>query len=348
MKKINCAVIGVGIWGEAHVKVYSSHPRVNSLVICDENEAKAKEVAEKYGIKKYYIDYNKMLREEKLDAVSVVTPDFAHKEPVIACLNDRKHVIVEKPLATNLDDCLKMVDVAKKNNVNLMTDFHSRWVIPFLGIKKTVESGEVGKPMHANIRLSDTAYVPRKMLGWMNKSSSMWFLGCHTIDLLRWIFNDEVEKVFCASEKRVFKSEGIDCPDYFQTLLKFKNGGSALMENTFLLPEKSYPALFDYRFEVVGEKGTISATPVLGEAFAKYTDTPAGEPYYPKQDMFFGPAYSDNLVGGAYDSIRYFVETIANNEKVNVTGVDGLRATQVILAALKSVETGEAVEVDYE
>jgi len=282
MTKINCAVIGVGNWGEAHVKVYSSHPKVNSVVICDMNETRVKEIAEKYDIKKYYTDYNKMLMEEKLDAVSVATPDFAHKDSVVACLSKKIHVLVEKPLATTIVDCLAMVDAAEDNNVNLMTDFHNRWVIPFLGIKKTVESGEVGKPIHANIRLNDTAYVPRKMLGWIKKSSSIWFLGSHTIDLLRWVFNDEVEKVFCTSEKKILKSEGIDCPDYFQTLLKFKNGGSALMENTFLLPEKSYPALFDIRFEVVGEKGTISAMPV-GEAFVKYTDTPAAEPYYPRQ-----------------------------------------------------------------
>jgi len=305
MTKINCAVIGVGIWGENHVKVYKSHPKVGSLVICDMNEKKAKSIAEKYNIDRYYVDYNEML-EEELDAVSVTTPDFAHKNPVIASLNKKNHVLVEKPLATKLDDCISMVEAAKRNGVNLMTDFHSRWVLPFLGIKKTVEAGEIGKPMHANIRLSDTAYVPRKMLRWMNQSSSMWFLGCHTIDLLRWVFNDEVSKVYCVSEQRVFKAEGINCPDYFQTILKFKNGGSALMENTFLLPEKSYPALFDFRFEVVGGKGTVTAIPVLGESFAKYTDSPIDSPYYPKQDMFFGPAYSENLVGGAYDAIRYF------------------------------------------
>jgi predicted dehydrogenase len=347
MRKINCAIIGVGIWGENHIKVYKSHPKVDSLVICDMNEEKVKAMAKKYNIENYYVDYNEMFAKEKIDAVSVATPDFAHKDPVVAALNNKCHVLVEKPLATTLEDCNIMVETADKNGVNLMTDFHSRWVLPFLGIKKTVESGEIGKPMHANIRLSDTAYVPRKMLKWMNKSSSMWFLGCHTIDLLRWVFSDEISNVYCVSENRVFKSEGINCPDYFQSLLKFKNGGSALMENTYLLPEKSYPSLFDFRFEVVGERGTVTATPVLGEAFAKYTDTPNDDPYYPKQDMFFGPACSENLAGGAYDSIRYFIDTISKNGKLSVTGIDGLKASKVILAALESIEKGEVINIDY-
>lgn len=345
MEKLNVAVIGVGIWGEMHVRVYHAHPKANLVAICDMNKAKAKSIAEKYEVSSVYTDYNEMLSKENIDAISVATPDFAHKAPVVASANAGKHIIVEKPFAKSVEECQEMIDAAKKAGVELMVDFHCRWVLPFMNIKNTVEAGELGSPQHAFIRLSDTMYVPRKMLSWTKETSPIWFLGCHTIDLLRWVFNDEVSRVYSTSQSRVLKSENINCPDYYQTILEFKRGGSAVMENSFLLPEKSSPALFDFKYEVVGENGAVFTNTVQSDSFAKYIDKPKDDPYYPKRDMYFAPSPLESLRGGALESIKYFVEVISKGGKVSVTGTDGLRATQVITAILESVKTGNSVKL---
>ncbi len=95
------------------------------------NYGKAKAVADKIGISQVYSDYNEMFDSSGCDAVAVVTPDFAHTEVAIAAANHKKHVLVEKPLATKREDVFNMLDAFEKNNIRAMVDLHNRWSPPF-------------------------------------------------------------------------------------------------------------------------------------------------------------------------------------------------------------------------
>ena len=344
--EVKTAVIGVGIWGEQHIRAYQAHPYAKLIAICDLNEKKLRETAKKYNVGSYYTDCNKMLREADIDAVSIATPDFAHRESAVACANAGKHIIVEKPLATTVEDCQSIINAVKENGVKLMVDFHCRWVLPFMQIKQSVESGELGEPMHAFIRLSDTLFVPRKMLSWASNTNEAWFLGSHCIDLLRWILTDEVKRVFALSQSKVLKEEGINCPDYFQVLLEFEKGTSALVENSWLLPENSSPSLIDFRLELFGSKGAVYANAAQNSAIAKYTDQPSDQPHYPHPDMFFLATTSGKPRGGAIQGIWHFVDALSEDKEPVVSGKDGLEVTKVIIAIEESVKRRLPVEVD--
>lgn len=346
MHPVKTAVVGVGIWGEQHIRAYQAHPYAKLVAICDLNDERLRETAKKYNVGTYYTHCEEMLREADIDAVSIATPDFAHREPAIACANAGKDIIIEKPLATTVEDCESIMNSAKQNGIKLMVDFHCRWVLPFMQVKQSMEKGELGEPMHAFVRLSDTLFVPRKMLSWAANTNEAWFLGIHCIDLLRWILADEVKRVFALSQSKVLKGEGINCPDYFQVLLEFRKGTSAVVENSWLLPENSSPSLIDFRLELFGSKGAVYVNAAQNSAIAKYTDQPSDQPYYAHPDIFFLPGTPGKPRGGAIEAIWHFVEVLSQDKEPAVSGKDGLEATKVVLAIEESVKRGLAVQVD--
>ena len=332
MRKVGLGVIGLGVFGQNHVKVYAEHPLGELIAVCDIREDLMKSTAEQYGVKGY-IDYREMLKDPKVEAVSVVTPDFLHKEPVIEAAESGKHILCEKPLATTVKDAEEMVKAADKAGVTLMVDFHNRWNPPFAMMKEAADKGELGDPVHAYIRLSDTIYVPTKMLSWASKSSVLWFLGSHTTDLARWIFNSEAKNVYAVAGMKVLKAAGIETPDFYQYVIQFENGAVATIENSWILPE-TLPTVVDFKAEFVFTDGCVYIDPTHHGAFKKFT---RDEWSYP--NIIGGPIMiHGRYVGFAKESISHFVDCIAQDKEPLVTGQDGLEVTRILSAVIESAE----------
>jgi len=231
MSKLKFAIIGAGVWGETHAYLYKEHPGVELTAVCDLNIARARELASKFDITNVYDNHQEMLKKADIDAVAIVTPDFAHGKIGVDCANAGKHMLIEKPLATTREDVEALVEAAERNNVRVMVDLHNRWSPPFAVAKQSLDSGELGDPVSAYMRLNDVKWVATDMLPWAAQSSILWFLGSHSVDTLRWFFSDEVEQVYAVSSSGVLKKLGVDTEDIYQTVLQFKNGGIATMEN---------------------------------------------------------------------------------------------------------------------
>ena len=199
MEKVRFGLIGVGTWGNVHAETYSTHHRATLAAVCDLNEARARKTADQWGARRVYTDYREMLRDPDIDAVAVATPDFAHREPIVAAARAGKHIIVEKPLATTRQDLDQIAEAVTKAGVKFMVDFHCRWCPPLVVARTDIENGVIGEIVSAYLRLNNTLYVPLKMLSWAGKTSILWFLGSHTIDALRFLLRDEVVRVYSVS-----------------------------------------------------------------------------------------------------------------------------------------------------
>ena len=341
MKKIGFGSIGTGLWGEMHAKVYSSSPGVEFKAVCDLREDRAKEIAEKYGAKDYYSDYIELLERDDISAVSIATPDFAHTEIAIAAAKAGKHVLIEKPLATSVEDCERILAAVKEaGDIKFMVDFHNRWNPPFVNTKSAIEQGQLGKPMLMYIRLSDTIFVPTGMLSWASKSEVVWFVGSHAVDLVRWMFNDEVIKVYAVSRSEVLKGKGIDTPDFYEAILEFRNGGVATVENCWILPD-SLPTVIDFKCQVVGSEGAVYIDLSSNGVIRQYTSEKASNP-----DVLVLPTIHGRPMGFAIESIKHFVDCVINDKEPMVTGKDGLAATRIIAAMQESSKKGEPVNLE--
>ncbi|HOZ47305.1 MAG TPA: Gfo/Idh/MocA family oxidoreductase [Candidatus Hydrogenedentes bacterium] len=338
MDKIGFGLIGTGLWGRLHSRVYGSAGRAQLLGVADLVEARAQEVASEYDARAY-TDYRQLLEDDRIRAVSIVTPDFAHTEIALAAVEAGKHILCEKPLATTVEEAQRIVDAAAERGIKLMVDFHARWSPPLYNARQAVKEGAIGDPQHVYYRLSDRIGVPTEMLSWAGRSTVMWFIGSHSIDTLRWLLDDEVVRVYAVSSSRVLKAMGIDTPDYYQATLTFRSGVTAVLENSWIMPN-TMPNIIDLKCELVGSKGALYFDGSHHRALEKYTVKDATYP-----DVFVMPTIYGEQKGFAAESIRHFIDCVIDDREPLVTGRDGLEVTRVIAAIEESIRTKQPVEV---
>ncbi len=338
-EQVGFGVIGLGVWGETHLMAYTSEPCAKLVGVCDINEQLARQRAERYGAEFWTTDWRELIARDDIAAVSVVTPDFLHREIAVAAAEAGKHVLLEKPMATSIEDAEAIAQAAEKNGITLMVDFHNRWNPAFVQVKAAIDAGELGELQMASLRLNDTIWVPTEMLSWAARSTVAWFLGPHAVDLVRWLFQDEVTRVYAVSRSRILKARGIDTPDYFQYILELRGGAVVHIENCWIMAE-SMPTIFDFKVEIIGSEGTIFCDLSTHRMVQKYT-AQGGE--YPdvvvRYDVHGRPA------GFGVESIRHFARAIALGEPLPVNIRDGVENTKVLVAVHESARKGEPVEL---
>jgi predicted dehydrogenase len=340
MATVRFGVIGLGNWGQAHLEVYCAHPGAELRAVCDLSKERLRRAAEVYHVPALYTDFNQMLALEELDAVSIVTPDFAHADAVVAAVSSDRAVLVEKPLATTLADCDRIGEALAAHPVPFMVDFHNRWSPGVARMKEAVAAGEIGSVRSASCRLSDTIFVPTQMLPWAGRSSVLWFLASHCLDTLRWVLGDEVVRVYSTSSSHVLDALGITTPDFYLTTLEFQSGARALLENSWILPERS-ESLVEFHLGIVGERGAFHFDGTPHQLVQVGPEKSEGV------DTFISPRVHGRMLGFATESIRHFVDCLAEGRKPMVGYDDGREVTRIILAIEESARTRRPVGLSH-
>jgi predicted dehydrogenase len=128
-----------------HLPALLSHPNVEVVAFVDINEQKVKDIAIRYK-KNYYTSLSEMLEKEDVDFIDIATPINTHETLAIEALRQEKHVIMEKPMATSVQECEQIVDLCKRKNLKV-TIYHTMKVYPIVAIvKRWIEDGKIGKP----------------------------------------------------------------------------------------------------------------------------------------------------------------------------------------------------------
>jgi predicted dehydrogenase len=333
------ALVGAGLFGETHAKAYTTYPGARLAAVCDTNTERAQQVSELYRVEHSCSDWREIAEDDSIDAVSVATPDFAHTEIAVGLAETGKHLLVEKPLATTAQECEQIIAAAKSNGVKLMVDFHNRWSPAFFEAHTAIERGDLGTPRYISYRLSNTTFVPLKMLAWADKSSVLWFLGSHAIDMVCWLVGEYPSRVYSVSRREVLKDLGVDTPDLYQTTLEFPGGAVASVENVWLLPE-SAPHIVDHKCEIIGTKAAAYIDTTSNRALE--IEGPTGIRYV---ELFGGSVIHGRQLGFALESIRHFADCVINDREPLVPGEVGLEITRVAEAVMASAEAGQPVEI---
>jgi predicted dehydrogenase len=333
-EKVSIGIVGAGIWGRNHALALAGHPRGSVDLVCDRDERRARALAEKVGCR--WVTRLAEVAASTVAAVTIATPDHLHREPAVVMLEAGKHVMVEKPLATTVADGRAMVAAAEKAGVKFMVDFHARWHPLFMGAKAYVERGDLGAPVMAYARLSDTIYVPTEMLEWGGRSGPEWFLFPHTMDVVRWLIGRNPVEVYAKGHRGVLESRGVSCWDAVQALVEFEGKAFATFETSWIVPN-SYTNVVDNRLTLYGEKGGLELKnePNLWVFTDRYHT-----PFSSESVTRYGKAW-----GFQYESIRYFIDCVADGVTPEAGGRDGLVVTAMIEATLKSLAERRPVKI---
>jgi predicted dehydrogenase len=337
--KIN--IIGMGIMGKNVARALLRDPRVSVTAVADRNEKTLAAVREEFGIPHTYSQFQPMLDAEKPDAVFIATPDWAHLEPVLECLDRGIHVHVEKPMTTSEPEAARIVRRVRETGLKFQVSYNHRWLAPYYAAYEKIRRGEIGQCLCASARKNNPITVPTRMLAsWAKDSSPMWFQSAHDIDLIGWYFDDLPISASCQGVKRVLKEKlGWDTYDAMQGRVRFSRGGLATFEAAWIYPEK-HPAMPDSFVEVIGEGGHFH---IDRKAEAIEMSTVDGIAW-PRS--FLNYKVFDEWVGAFPSCIRSFIGALEANTAPHVGALDGWKATAILDALHQSADRdGEPIAI---
>ncbi|MDQ0474077.1 Gfo/Idh/MocA family protein [Labrys wisconsinensis] len=340
MQRLRMGVVGAGLWGANHAHVFTTLPETELVAVCDVSPERAEAMKAETGAKAAYTRHEDLIADPHVDAVSIATPDFTHTPIILAALAAGKHVLSEKPLATTLEEANAIADAAARSKAKLMVDFHNRVSPAIVQVREAVASGEIGRPVHGSARLSNTTFVPLEMLSWASRSSALWFLGSHALDALRFVLADEVKRVYAVSREGVLASRGVATKDVHLAILEFAKGTVVTMENSWLLSPDN-PQVFDFKLELVGDKGQVQADPSHNGAVRRLT----GKGLRYADVLGVAPTGATRVGGFVFEAIARFVDAVLRDAPLLADVADGLAATRALAAIEQSAASGRPVDL---
>lgn len=340
MSKIRVGIIGCGsISIHRHTPEYASRPDVEIIAFVDPVIERAQKLCEKYG-GKAYADYQEMLEKEKPDAVSVCTPNSLHAPISIAAANAGAHVLCEKPMATSVEETQQMIESARKNNVFLMIGHNQRYMPPHVKAKEILESGRLGKVLTFR-----TSFGHRGPESWSVDGKDSWFfdkeqafvgamgdLGVHKADLIRWLLADEVAEV--GAFIGTLHKEGTEVDDNAVCILRMNSGaiGQMVASWTYYGEEDNSTVLWC-------ENGVMKiGTHPQDQVIVELSDGSVE-----KYQVGEIATNEKQVASGVIDA---FVDSIVTKTPPSISGEEGAKSLNVILAALESQATGKIVKLN--
>jgi predicted dehydrogenase len=332
-------VIGTGTFGSRHIQALDRHPGAELAGILELNREQGERAAAAFARTPVpvYTDIDEFLAIPGLGAVTVATPDHLHAAPAVAVAKAGKHLLVEKPLATTVEDARAIVDAANESGITLMVDFHNRVNPPFMDARQAVADGTVGDVKYVYARLSNTMSIASG-IRWASSSSSLWFLASHMVDVAQWIIGQRIVRVTARASSGVLEGKGITTPDIFVIMAEFDSGALAVFEHAWILPDGS-PTNTDLKFEVLGSEGAVYIDTTHNRTVEIVNDE---KPSYP---AVLALPYGPRLTGFVMDAIAQFVDAVTGDGPVLATGEEGLQVTAVLCGILESIESGKPVDI---
>jgi len=345
MKKIRCAVIGLGM-GRGHVRGYQSHPAAEVVALADPDEERLRRAGEEFGVSRLYTDARRMLHEETLDVVSVATPNKFHKPLTIAALEAGCHVLCEKPMALNAREARVMLAAAARTGRRLMINFSFRFTDQALALKHEVEAGTLGEIYFGRTVWHRRRGLPRFGSWFGQKEVSgggpLIDLGVHRLDLALWFMNyPEPEWVLAATydpiARRLAKERGVryDVEDLAAAMIRFRNGASLVLEASWASNQRENELM---ETRLYGTKGGLIHFNV--EETYRFEAELFVERGGVQHDMKLHPP-----VPGSTSSYFHFIDAIANDRPHIATGEEGLRVMELLDAVYRSAARGRPVRL---
>ena len=329
--------VRVGIMSFAHVHapqyagVLSSLDAADFVGLADDNASRGREAADKFGVR--FFEGARGLFEA-VDAVVICSENRRHARDTVAALESGVHVLCEKPISTTTDDAVAMIRTSEGTGRQLGTAFPVRYLPAVKQAKEIVRSGGIGRVLAING--TNHGQMPG---GWfldpeLAGGGAVMDHTVHLADALRWMLGTEVKNVY-AEVGTFFGADGIDDA----AILTLELEGGAIADGAFATIDpswsrgKGYPTWGDVTLRITGTAGVLNV-----DAFAQHLTTfdhEAGSTSwtYTGEDM--------NLL-----MLEDFLRGVAEGSQAGASGVDGLRALEIVLAAYRSAEDNEAKEVE--
>ena len=330
MEPLRAAVIGVGLIGSVHARVYRQHPLTDLVAVCDVDADQAGAVAGELGARAYQ-DFRELLEQESLDLVSIATPEQHREAPTLAAAAAGLALMVEKPLAPTLAGAERLIAALAGHDRPVAVNFILHADPRYSTMLERVGAGEIGRVATYFARRRGTRLGIDRYAPWTDLLIST---AIHDLEMMLALNPAPPERVFAEAVVRLCEPYG--CEDAVMALVRFGDGAIGSLETSWTLPP-GQPEPLDASFHVVGDGGGIF---IDGASHGLQVLIEEG---YARPDLTHWPQLPLG-VGGAFErSLGIFIERLADGGPPLV-GLEQARRAHELVAALKlSLKSGNPV-----
>lgn len=340
-------LIGCGRIATNHVKAVLNNG-LEFVATCDVDLENIDVLLSKHNLEKdvsikRYTDYKEMIKNHSdLELIAIATPSGNHAEIALYCIEHGINVIIEKPMAMNIDDAEKIIKASSEKGVKVSACHQNRFNVAVQKTRQALENGRFGKLSHGSIHVrwnrNKDYYTQAPWRGtWAEDGGCLMNQCIHGIDLLRWMMGEEIDTVYGVTRQQ--QHHYLEAEDVGMAVLTFKNGAVATIEGT----TNVYPQNLEETLYLFGENGTVkiggkSTNNIDVWDFRDETDADKENKGLEEQ--------TSNVYGNGHTSLYAdMIDAIKNNREPYVDAVAGRNALEVILAIYKSMKTGMSVKL---
>lgn len=340
-KQLRIGIIGAGIMGKGNAQALSAETNVVVTAVTSGTaanaEALAATLAERQGrAPTVHPSADELLADDQVDAVVITTPDDLHGEMMVQAANAGKHILCEKPFTTSVAEADAAVDAIEANGVVAMCLFNHRWVPAYAQAKELL--ADLGQASVGYARKDDTIFVPTEMIKWADRTTCAWFLSSHDIDLMNWLVDDQVVRVFATASWGKLRSMGIETPDSMQIQAEYSRGTVATFESAWIYPN-TFPTTVDSYVTLACAEGAVQIDRQKENVVLATNDGYT----YPRNML---QRSMHGIPSGAYrDAIVHWVNCCLTGDQPLIDVRSSRNVTAVLEAAHESITTRQPVDV---
>ena len=327
---LRAAVIGVGEMGQHHARVYSDLEGVLLVSVADCQMDVAERVARRHG-GKAYADYAQMFDEEQIDVATVAVPTTLHYRVASEVIQRGIHLLVEKPLARQVEKAAEIVEMAQRHGVMLTVGHIERFNPAVIELKRRLDAGEIGRVFHLNVRRWSP--YPKRI----RDVGVVLDMATHDLDIMGYLVGDEVERLYAEGDFLF----SLPSEDSISAFLRFRNGALGMLDVNWVTPCKVR------ELSITGQQGMITLDYLDQELFIYRNGRVTSE--WGRLSLFTGVSEGD-MVRPAIAKreplrveLESFVRAVVEGTPAPVTGEDALRVVRLAQALVDSARTHQPI-----
>jgi myo-inositol 2-dehydrogenase/D-chiro-inositol 1-dehydrogenase len=331
---LHIGLLGAGRIGTVHAQtIVQRVPGAQLVAVADVNAAAAQALAARFGVSRAGADSTEIIEDASIDAVLICTSTDTHAPLIEAASRAGKHIFCEKPVSMSLEATDRALEAVRTAGVKLQTGFNRRFDANYARVRRAIVEGEIGDLHMLHIISRDPAPPP---IAYVKVSGGIFAdMMIHDFDMARFLTGSEPTEIYVQAAVRVDPAIGeAGDVDTAVVLMRFENGAIVTIDNS-----RRAVYGYDQRVEAFGSAGAIQSgnvypnTAVLSTADSVRRDLPLN---------FFMQRYLDAYAA----EVESFVDAVANDKPVAVSGDDGRAAFAMAVAAKKSMESGQPVRIE--
>jgi len=355
--QLKTALVGIGKVTDLHAKALVNLKESRFTAVCGRSRDKTEKYASAHGVKAY-TDVAEMVTRKKIDVVIICTPHPNHRSPAISAMESGANVLVEKPLASSLEDCDAMIEAAKRYGKQIGVVCQRRWYLPVIRVREAIDAGKIGSPVFGTVNIlgwRDQAYYESDPWRgtWEGEGGGVLVNQApHQLDMLQW-FMGEIDE--CYGLWSNLNHPYIEVDDTANAILKFRNGavGNIIVSNS------QKPGIYG-KVHVHGKNGASVGVQTDGGAMFVAGMSGILEP--PVNDLWTVPGEEHMLrqwvkedsdfFNGLPNAMEYFHErniedflrAVLEGREPLITGEDGRVTVEIFTAIYRSTRDGRPVK----